>query len=220
MIMPIFPLPSAKLYSLAGPISSELSMGTSSYFSLMSSTISCPNRTLSRSQALSASKGMNSMKRISKPSDRPISIRPMISVSEKLRIATALILIDLNPALRAASRPSRTDCRQSRRLTSWNFSGSSESRLTFSLFNPASARLWAWSLRKKALVVMAISSMPSTVFSILIRLGRSFLISGSPPVRRIRLIPNLETTVTTRWISSNVSRLLRSMNSTLSAGMQ
>ena len=163
---------------------------------------------------------MNSINRISNPSDRPISTSRMISVSEKFRMATALILMDLNPTSAATLIPSNTSLRQSFRLTWWNFSGSSASRLMLSLCNPASFRVSACSLRKNALVVMAMSSMPSTLASIRMRTDRSFRMSGSPPVSLSRQIPIPDATWAMRVISSKVSSLSRRMNSTLSAGMQ
>ena len=160
------------------------------------------------------------MKRISKPSDRPISISRMISVSEKFFIATALTLIDLKPISAETLIPSNTSLRQSLRFTSRNFSGSRASRLIFNRLSPASFNALACSLRKKALVVMATSSIPSICVNMLTSVGRSLRIRGSPPVRRNLLIPIPAPIRAIRVISSNVSNLSRDINSTLSAGMQ
>ena len=216
-ITPNEPFPSAYCHTAAGEL--ERSTGASGNALPTVATISSRVTTLSLLHERSASRGMNSMNRTSKPLSRPNRAKSTISSSLMPRIITALTFTGFSPAARAASIPSSTRSRSFRRVSSSNRSGRRESREMLIRRSPAAASLSARRPKVAPLVVRARSTFKAASFST--STGKLARTVGSPPVRRMLSIPRRSTiNLAMRSISSKVSRSSRGSQSSPSAGMQ
>ena len=162
---------------------------------------------------------MNSMNRSSRCCPKQNLARSTTASSLTSGRGTALILIRSNPACFAASMPSNTLGKTSRRVTSLNKAGSMVSKLMFKRSKPASLSCRAWLANKTAFVVIATSEIPTTFFSMSTRTDNCERTRGSPPVKRIRSTPSGAKTLTRRVICSKFSRSRCGKNFT-DSGMQ
>ena len=116
---------------------------------------------LRRSQVSSASRGMNSMNRTTRPVSRPKAARSTISSSLTPAITTTLIFTGASPAASAASIASRTFDSEPRRRTAAKRSGRNESQLMLTRFKPAATSSAAMRARPVPFEVIERSEKPT-----------------------------------------------------------
>ena len=131
------------------------------------------------------------MKRTPTPRSRPNAARSTTSSSLTPRITTQFTFTGSRPASTAASIPATTRSRSSRRVSSRNTSGRSESSDTLMRRRPASARSCAISGSRTPLVVIAMSTRAAPAWRS--SRGRCARTVGSPPVIRTDSNPKRST---------------------------
>ena len=137
-----------------------------------------------RCQCCSASSGMNSMNRSSRPRSRAKRPSGTISSSVRPRIATALSRICRSPPRCAAAMPASTRSSPWRRVDLLESLLAERIEADVQRCRPGRRSAAACSASRMPLVVRARSSMPGMAASISTNCGRSARTSGSPPVSR------------------------------------
>ena len=138
----------------------------------------------------------------------------------KLRTTTVLSLTGERPDERAASTPSRASSRLPRLVMKRYCSASSVSNDIFTRERPAVFKSAVILGRSIALVVSATLSMPGVWAVRSIRPKSPLRTVGSPPVKRICLIPSCDAHSIALWTSSRVRMLSWGMLLTPCSGMQ
>ncbi len=163
---------------------------------------------------------MYSMKRTSAPRSLAKSIKSLSSSSLYSRITTVLILRGFNPPSAAASIPSSTSWRRSRRVSCSNRCGRSVSRLTLTRSSPALRSDSACFASNTPLVVMLRSPTSGFAATRSTTSTTSRRSSGSPPVSRTLSTPSSLKTSTSSPISSTVRISSRGNQTYSSSGIQ
>ena len=173
-----------------------------------------------RSQAEPASRGICSMKRRFQPLAIACRSNGIASSSLTPRISTALTFTGSSSAAFAASIPAMTSSKRSRKVNFLNRSRSRVSRLMFTRLSPAALRPGAISARRMPFVVKEIAGLSGSALMRLTISTMSGRSSGSPPVRRMPVMPFSVATSTTSMSSSTESKCSPGNQSAKSLGMQ
>ena len=181
--------------------------------------------TFLRSHSFVASRGMNSMNRISMLLSRPYATRSRISSSFAPRSTTTFTFIGVNPTNCASAMPANTFTNSSRRVMAKKRSAFRLSRLTLIRSRPASRSSRAMLRSVAPFVVSAMSGFSPlesrSAASLVMSRGKCARTVGSPPVSLRLFTSNFSTQMrATRSISSKVNTSERSSQTIPSAGMQ